>query len=148
VRRKWGLIPRIENGCLQGTQPPGPERIDLWLHAHVQVPTRPDWFFVKLHTHGGVEENQRVLLAEPMVALHRALADRARNDPNFHYHYVTAREMYNLVRAAEDGWAGSVDEARDYRLRWLSDHRAADETVSSSRSTGTECVPVPHFVQP
>jgi hypothetical protein len=139
TRPKWGFIPRLENGCLQGSQPPDPERIDLWLRARVQVPTRPDWFFVKLHTHGGVEWNQKVLLGEPMVRLHRALAERAAADPNFHFHYVTAREMYNLVRAAEDGWQGSVDEARDYHLVALSASRAANArpfgTVTYSTAT-------------
>jgi hypothetical protein len=115
-RRKWGLIPRIENGCVQRSQPPETHRIDLWLRAHVQVPTRPEWFFVKLHAHGATEENQRVLLGEPMLRLHRALAERARFDPNFHFHYVTAREMYNLARAAETGFQGSVAEARDFEV--------------------------------
>ncbi len=117
-RRKWGRIPRIENGCLQANQPPTVERLDLWLKARVQVPTRPDWFFVKLHTHGAPEANQRVLLGEPMVQFHRALARRAEEDPDFHFHYVTAREMYNLVRAAEAGWQGSIVEARDFQLVW------------------------------
>lgn len=116
--RKWGLVPRIENGCIQGNQPPTLERLQLWLKARVQVPTRPDWFFVKLHTHGAVETNQRVLLAEPMCQFHQALARRAQEDPHFHYHYVTAREVYNLARAAEAGWGGSVEGARDYELLW------------------------------
>ncbi len=122
-RRKWGIVPRIENGCLQGSQPPSTERLDLWLRARVQVPARPDWFFVKLHTHGAVEANQDVLLGEAMVQFHRALARRAEADGNFHFHYVTAREMYNLARAAEAGWEGSVDGARDYQLLWGPDSR-------------------------
>ena len=115
-RRKWGILPRIENGCLQGNQPPTPDRLDDWLRARVQVPTRPDWYFVKLHTHGAPEANQRVLLGKPMVDFHLALARRAKEDPSFRFHYVTAREMYNLVRAAEAGWQGTVAEARDYEL--------------------------------
>jgi hypothetical protein len=117
-RRKWGLVPRIENGCLQESQPPSLARLELWLRARVQVPSRPDWFFVKLHTHGASEANQRVLLGEPMVRFHEALARRAAEDPSFQYHYATAREMYNLARAAEAGWTGSVAEARDYQLVW------------------------------
>jgi hypothetical protein len=116
TQRKWRILPRIENGCLQGNQPPGLDRLDAWLRARVQVPARPDWYFVKLHTHGAPELNQRVLLGEPMVAFHRALARRAGEDSSFRFHYVTAREMYNLVRAAEAGWQGTVDEARDYEL--------------------------------
>ena len=117
-RRKWGCVPRIENGCLQGNQPPSLHRLDLWLQARVQIPSRPDWFFVKLHTHGCNEQNQSVLLSEPMVRFHGALAERARQDADFHFHYVTAREMFNLVKAAEAGWSGSVTDALDYHLLW------------------------------
>ena len=115
-RRKWGILPRIENSCLQGNQPPSPDRLEAWLTARVQIRSRPDWYFVKLHTHGATEENQRVLLGEPMREFHRALARKASEDPGFHFHYVTAREMYNLVRAAEAGWQGTVAEARDFAL--------------------------------
>jgi hypothetical protein len=114
--RKFGLIPRVENANLQGNQPPTGRRLDLWLKARVQVPTRPDWLFVKLHTHGAPEGNQAVLLGKPMVQFHQLLADRAMADKNFHFHYVTAREMYNLARAAEVGWKGPVNDARDFDL--------------------------------
>src|SRR5262249_27284798 len=114
--RKWGVFPRLENGCLQGTQPPSIDRLARWLRAGVRVPSRPDWAFVKLYTHGANEPNMPVLLGEPMVRFHAALAERAAADSRFQYHYVTAREMYNLVRAAEAGWTGSVAEALDYQL--------------------------------
>jgi hypothetical protein len=128
--RKWGLMPHVENSCLQGNQAPTMARLDLWLKARVQVPARPDWFFVKLYTHGAPEENQRVLLGEPMVSFHQALAERARRESHFHYHYVTAREMYNLVRAAEAGWRGTVADARDFQLLWQG--ARGSEVVSAS----------------
>jgi hypothetical protein len=114
--RKHGLFPRVENGCVQANQPARAERIDLWLKARIQVPSRPDWFFVKLHTHGAPEANRSMLLGEPMVRFHEALARRAADNPQFRFHYVTAREMYNLAKAAEAGWQGSVAEARDFML--------------------------------
>jgi hypothetical protein len=117
-RRKFGLVPRIENACIQGNQAPTAHRLGLWLRARIGVTSRPDWAFVKLHTHGAPEGNQRVLLGDPMVRFHEELARRAHDDPTFRFHYVTAREMYNLVRAAEAGWTGSVREARDYELVW------------------------------
>lgn len=123
-RRMWGVpIPSIENGCLQRSQPPSMERLDLWLRAGVQVPSRPDWYFVKLHTHGAAESNQQVVLGRPMVDFHKALAARSQRDRGFHFHYVTAREMYNLAKAAESGWRGSVDAARDFELLspWFSE---------------------------
>jgi hypothetical protein len=107
-------------------QLPGMERLDLWLPARIQVLTRLDWFFVKLHTHGAKEANQEVLLGQAMVAFHRALAARAEQDSHFHYHYVTAREMYNLVRAAEPGWKGPVAAARDFELVCAAQRASSD----------------------
>jgi hypothetical protein len=115
-RRKFGLLPRLENACIQGSQPACIERLDCWLRARVQVPSRPDWFFVKLHAHGANEASHEVLLGEPMVRFHEELARRARANPRFHFHYVTAREMYNLVKAAEAGWPGNVAGALDFEL--------------------------------
>ena len=101
-----------------GSQPATIERLPLWLRARVQVPSRPDWFFVKLHTHGAEESNQETLLGEPMVRFHSYLRECAERDPQFRYHYVSAREMYNLVKAAESGWKGDVRGARDFELTW------------------------------
>ena len=53
-----------------------------------------------------------------MVAFHDALAHRAVADSQFQYHYVTTRELYNLVKAAEAGWTGGVNDARDFALTW------------------------------
>ncbi len=117
TRRKWGIFPRLENGCLQRSQPPSLERLMLWIRARVQVPTRPDWFFVKLYCHGTIEEDSDVVgLGEGKAKFHEALAAYAQANPRFHYHYVTAREMYNLIRAAESGWKGSVADALDFEL--------------------------------
>jgi hypothetical protein len=117
-QRKWGLLPRVENGCLQGNQPPSRNRLHLWLRAGVQVQGRPDWYFVKLHTHGAKEANRQVVLGKPTAHFHQDLAQLAQADAQFRFHYVTAREMYNLVRAAETGWQGGVEEARDFELLW------------------------------
>jgi hypothetical protein len=118
--RKWSLLPRLENGCLQANQLPCIDRLRLWLQARIQIPSRPDWFFVKLHTHGAPEANADVLLGEPMRQFHQGLADLAANDPQFHFHYLTAREMYNLVLAAEATWQGTVADALDFELTWNS----------------------------
>ena len=131
-RRRWGILPRVENGCLQGSQPPSAGRIDAWLKAGVSIPARPDWTFVKLHTHGAHESNMNALLGQPMLELHQALARRSAADPSFHYHYVTAREMYNLACAAEAGWTGEVDPARDFQLINSWQHAPAAATVDTS----------------
>jgi hypothetical protein len=96
-RRKFGLLPAIENGNLQGNQPPSKDRLTLWLRAGVRVPGRPDSVIVKLHTHGVWEPNQDVLLGKAMVEVHETLATMAAGGANFRYHYVTAYEIANLV---------------------------------------------------
>lgn len=123
--RKYGIIPRVENGNLQYNQPPSAHRLNLWLRAGIGVPALPNWIFVKLHTHGATEGNAKVLLGEPMVRFHEMLARRSSEDPNFRYHYTSAREIYNLVKAAEAGWAGTVAAARDYELSWPPDQTPA-----------------------
>jgi hypothetical protein len=114
--RKWGIFPGIENGCVQTTQPPNIERLPHWLRARVQAAGRPDWFFVKLHAHGAPEHDHETLLGAPMVRFHEDLAKLARDNPKIHYHYVTARELYNLVKAAEAGYQGPIAGALDWEL--------------------------------
>jgi hypothetical protein len=112
-RRKWGLLPRIENGDLTGANPPTLLRLRLAAGLRVSVTGNPGWVFVKWHTHGGIEPNSGTLLGEPMRRFHESLA---RLD-DLHIHYVTAREMANLVHAAEDGHDGDPGPFRDYRFR-------------------------------
>jgi hypothetical protein len=81
----------------------------------VKVVRKPNWYFVKLHTHGVNEPNQDVLLGEPMVRFHEMLQERANRDPLFRFHYVTAREMANLALAAEQGLDVTVQAARSHR---------------------------------
>ncbi len=130
-RRKWGILPRLENACVQASQPANAARVPLWLKAGVRVPSRPDWFFVKLHAHGATEYDASCLLGEPMQAFHRDLARLSVENPRFHIHYVTAREMYNLAKAAEAGWRGTVAEARDFAL--VSE---CGEPVAATRAEG------------
>jgi hypothetical protein len=94
TRPKFGLLPRIENGCLQGSQPPTGERIDNWVRAGVEIPdSGVRTLAAKLHTHGAEESNMPVLFGEPAVRFHEALRERADRDPAFRYSYVTAWEL-------------------------------------------------------
>jgi hypothetical protein len=133
-RRKHGFLPRVENGCLQLSQPPTIARLPLWLKARVQVPQRPDWFFVKLHAHGAKDE--MTLLGIPMVRFHQQLAQYAQLHPQFHFHYVTAREMYNLVRAAEAGFQGPVTAGRDFELVWPAEGSEQAAAAATTCATG------------
>ncbi len=100
-RKKFGLIPRIENGDLLGNHPPTIQRMKLWLNAGVTVKGRPNWRFVKLHTHGCKTGNIEMLLGPQAVRFHRDLA--ALSQQNLRYHYVSAWEMAQLIHQAERG---------------------------------------------
>ena len=102
-RAKWGVFPRIENGDLHVGRPPSWERFEMWMQAQVHVQGRPNWRFVKLHTHGCKAGNIDTLLGTETVQFHQDLARFAAEHPQFRFHYVTAWEMAQLVKQAERG---------------------------------------------
>jgi hypothetical protein len=101
--RTRGIMPRIENGDLLHRRPPTMQRFEQWLRCGVHVGGRPDWCFIKLHTHGCKDGNIDTLLGEETQGFHQALANESRQRKNFRYHYVTAFEMAELVHQAERG---------------------------------------------
>jgi hypothetical protein len=116
-RRKFGVLPRIENGELTGINPPRPERLRLWTRLGIQVQDQPGWIFIKLHTHGGIPRDMATLLAAPMREFFEHALSRYDDGQRFRLHFVTAREMVNIIHAAEDGRTGTPHAFRDYRYR-------------------------------
>lgn len=112
--RKWGIVPRVENSEASGDNPPSPLRARLWVEEGVRIAGRPEWVFIKLHTHGASERNMEALLGRPMdetlTFLEQTYNDRVR----YRLHYVTAREMYNIIKAAEAGASGNAGEYRNF----------------------------------
>ena len=115
-RRKGGIFPRIENADVTGTNLPTPDRVDLWMDQKISVKNKPDWVFVKIHTHGAVEKNAAALLGQPMEDMCDYLESKFNDGKNFVLHYVTAREMYNVIKAAEAGEKGAPGKYRDYLI--------------------------------
>jgi hypothetical protein len=114
--RRMAVMPRIENADVRRNCPPTEARVDLWVKTGVHVEGRPEWVFVKIHTHGTQEHDIDTLLGAPVDAMHRYL-ESAYNDGKRHVlHYVTARETYNIIKAAEAGEQGDPGQYRDYLL--------------------------------
>jgi hypothetical protein len=114
--RKKGLVPAIENADIRRNCPPTEARVDLWVKTGIHVEGRPEWVVVKIHTHGTQEHDMDTLLGAPVDAMHDYL-ERAYNDgKRYVLHYVTAREVYNIVKAAEAGETGDPGQYRDYLL--------------------------------
>jgi len=113
---KRGLKPRIENGDITGHNPPTENRIDLWVNQQISVKNLPDWVFVKVHTHGAQENNMEGLLGSSLEQLWSYLETKYNDGVQYALHYVSAREMYNIIKAAEDGCSGNPGNYRDYKI--------------------------------
>lgn len=114
--RKFGIIPRIENADVRRSNPPTGTRVDAWVRTGVHVSGRPEWVFVKIHTHGTQEHDMDTLLGPAMDAMHDHLERNYNDGMRYVLHYVTAREMYNIACAAEAGHSGNPGKFRDFRL--------------------------------
>jgi len=112
-RRKWGILPRVENSDLGPRNPPTSERMNEWLKGRISVSGAEEWCFIKLHTHGAPESGHRSNLGPERSRFHSEI-ERMASDRGFRLHYVSSREMVNILHAAEDGHTGDAGAWRDY----------------------------------
>lgn len=109
-------LPHVENSDVRKACPPLKTRIDQWVNSHIHVKGRPEWVFIKVHTHGTQENDMDTLLGEARHNMHSYLESKYNDGENYALHYVSAREMYNIVKAAEAGEKGNPNNFRDYVL--------------------------------
>lgn len=114
--RPGSLKPRIESAALDEGDPPSAARVASWAGANIHIDGRPEWVFVKLHTHGAPEGNAGVMLGDAAAGMHELLTTRYNDGDAWRLHYVTAREMYNVAAAAMDGHGGDPNDYRDYLI--------------------------------
>jgi hypothetical protein len=120
----------IENSALTGPSPATLHRLASWKRAAISVKGRPDWLFIKLHCHGMDPRHEDAMLGAPMQEFLRELVAGA-EERNEVLHFLSAREMVNVVLAACDGREGNPGDYRDYQLK------LARPRVHDSRSAGT-----------
>ena len=102
---------------------------------HIHVEGRPEWTFVKLYTHGAPREQAEALLGEPGRAMHRILTEQYNDGTRWRLHYVTARELFNVAKAAIAGKAGDPGQYRDYALAPPPFFNRRERSPGSSRPT-------------
>ncbi len=124
-RRKWGLLPRIENGSLAASTRVRGDRVALWVQQRIHLKGRPDWIFVKVYTHGCQESNKKYLLSEGLDALFSILEKDYNDGKHGVLHYVSAREMFNVAKALEEEKDLPLRSMCDYRLSVASDFKGA-----------------------
>jgi hypothetical protein len=107
-------LPKVDDGEICANNPPSPERVDHWVRTHIHVPGRPEWVIVKTFTHGADEREHPVLLGDPIRRMHAHLREKYNDGTRYRLHYVTARELYNIIRAAEAGKTGNPGDYRDF----------------------------------
>jgi hypothetical protein len=114
------LRPYIENSEVTTANPPTIARLKLWQSAAVNVDGRPDWIFVKLHCHGMDPRDEPAMFGEPLRAFLRELLAY---EDGVRTHFLTAREMVNVIFAACDGKDGDPGLYREYRLNLIQQAR-------------------------
>ena len=109
---------RVEDGDIHPSVPVDERRVDLWIRANIHVPGKPDWIFVKVHGHGASSDGDAgEFLGQHFDRALSHLESRYNDGVNYILHYVTAREAYNLVRAAEAGATGQPERYYDYVIK-------------------------------
>jgi len=116
-RRAGGSrVASIDNGAITRMNPLSVKRLQSWKEANICVSGRPDWLFIKLHCHGMDPSQQEAVLGAPMRKFLCDLMTEAKERRDT-LHFVTAREMVNIVLAACDGREGDPGQYREYRLK-------------------------------
>jgi hypothetical protein len=112
--KKFGVLPRMENSGLYSNYPPTVARAKHWVSAAVHVKGFPRGIFIKLYTHGAQEGIMRMLFDESGLA--NLLSSLKEFEPEISIHFLSAREMANIVYALEDGVTEYSRQICDYRL--------------------------------
>jgi hypothetical protein len=111
------LFLEVENAEIHAAVPVTPRRVDAWVRANIHVEGRPEWRFIKVHTHGGTQDEDADELLGPELDGALSYMERTYNDGvRYVLHYVTAREAFNVARAAADGKRGDPRQYYDYLI--------------------------------
>lgn len=111
-----GFFPAVENAEVTQHNPPTRDRIDLWVKQHICVQGKEEWIFIKVHTHGAQDANLTDAYFAALDGMYSYLELRYNDGEKYELHYVSARQMYNLAKAAEAGKVGNPADFKDYIL--------------------------------
>jgi len=122
--------PVLENGAINRANSPTMHRLSLWKQAQVRVLGRPDWLFIKVFCHSMNPTQKDAVIGDGFRNFLAALVGGAAGRKET-LHFVTAREMANILLAACDGREGNPGDYRDYRFKRLTDvPLSAEKSIS------------------
>lgn len=119
-RSRRSFQPMFETGAITQANPMSLHRLGLWKQARIHVAGRPDWLFIKLHCHGMDPTQKDAVIGDGFRQFLEQLVGGAKERRET-LHFVTAREMANIILAACDSKDGNPGEYRDYRFKRLRD---------------------------
>ena len=106
--------PRYDHGDVTMEDLPTPQRLDRWVRTAIHVQGRAEWIFVKVFTHGAIARDHEALLGKWAETMYSTLETKYNDGKRYRLHYATAREAYNILKAAEAGHSGDPNDYRDF----------------------------------
>lgn len=112
-RHKWH--PTIEDGDINKFPThDDPKRINAWMRQNIHVKGKPEWRFVKIFCHGA--QDHKSVVSDTTDRMFSYIEKHYNDGKKYRLHYVSAREAYNIVRAAEDNKQGNPNDYRNYEI--------------------------------
>jgi len=104
---------RYFGGEINGRPMVTQDRIRAWVQTAIHIRGKAEWVIIKTHTHGAMYPD--AVLGTEMDEIFNELESLYNDGTRFLLHYVTARELFNIIKAVEADEPGSdPDEHRDY----------------------------------
>jgi hypothetical protein len=101
-RRKYYLLPGIENGEISEGTRVNQHRLRMWVDSAPCVRGEPRIRFVKVHTHGCEDcKTLQYLLEEGLYDLYSTLCGAFNDGKDYMLHFVTPYEMYEKIKELE-----------------------------------------------
>lgn len=109
-----GPLTLTDYGAIENDPYPNTKKIDSWVKANIHVKGRPEWIFIKTFTHG--EQSKKLWFGTSVPNDMFTYLEKRYGVGQYRLHYVTAREAYNIIRAAEDGRTGDPQQYLNYKI--------------------------------
>ena len=112
--------PVFDDGNLYWEIPTSIHRFEKWLEVNIHVKGQPNWVFVRPFTHGASLKHDGAfdnILGNNIDSMLEEMKKRYNDGKKYRLHFMTSREAYNVVKAAEDGKTGNPNEYRDYVIQ-------------------------------
>jgi hypothetical protein len=102
---------RTPGDSINGDPPVTSKRVDFWVKTGIHIQGKDNWIVIKTHTHGSTDS--KAVLGDEIDSIFSYLETKYNDGNHYILHYVTARELYNIIKAVEAGESG--DNPEEYR---------------------------------